>query len=936
MSRKEQLANEIISKHSVLRTSLRLAETIHAALVQQVDQAFTRASTQIENDYRKIDQSIETERMKSYQAAASLINNALQNTDLHSASWSDGAWSTHILPTTPPASLLRLGTVCHGFTPLPDFPALLPLVGHRHVLISAEAGQSHIGAGILESLAWRIAALSAPGSYRFVLLDPLDRGATLASILKLPESIRGPKIWCDDGDIEQALRRLLGDIEDVTQRRLLDSYQNIEAYNQANPDLAVPYRFLIITGFPQGFTSKASELLASIARTGPRTGCYLLCGVLRGAKPPHDFDFAAFMKMSTYISVKGRTRLEWTDRDFGRFPVQPDGPPPSQLVESLAKAIQPLAVAASTTIVQVRQFVAPEADWWKSSSKDGVEVPVGIGESGEIASITFGPGRSYHILLGGLTRYGKTNFLHVLVLMLCTAYSPDEIELYLVDFKEGVEFKNYEKYPIPHVRAVVMEAEREFGLSVLQRLLEEMNRRSQVFKMAGVPNFEEYRSHTKQKMPRILLIVDEFVVLFQEDDRLADRAHEALAALVMRGGGFGIHVLLSAQRPVSKYRSMSDITSQMGLRIAFKCLQTDSTLILGEGNEKAARLTERGEAYFTSDPGSIAAATWTRIALLESSQRPGYLQRLQQFTRSRQYPELPCVVFSKDAPAVWATNKAVDQRLSVSQLVNEQSPTCWLGQPLQIADDIRVELQARQGANLMVVGSNEDLALPLLLMSALGLSLTISPDALRFVWIGSDNPQQTSNQALDVFQKGIPHSFDVCFRQEAVHALDQLVATMDERLKDPSVSSGQRVCLVLAGAHRWQELRSAKSYEPSEAGQKLVRLLQQGADAGIHVLLWCDHLSTFSNSMGTGPIHNTLTQFHHRVALQMDANESVTFLNGPFASTLGKDRAYYRYEQWPAGQMDKFKPYALPEPQALVSIVDRVSLGWGIGASNAA
>jgi len=57
---------------------------------------------------------------------------------------------------------------------------------------------------------------------------------------------------------------------------------------------------------------------------------------------------------------------------------------------------------------------------------------------------------------------------HALLTNLALTYSPDEAELYLIDFKEGVEFQWYATYRLPHARVVAIQSEREFGLSVLQ------------------------------------------------------------------------------------------------------------------------------------------------------------------------------------------------------------------------------------------------------------------------------------------------------------------------------------------------------------------------------------------------------------------------------------------------------------------------------------
>jgi hypothetical protein len=763
-----------------------------------------------------------------------------------------------------------------------------------------------------------------------VLIDPLDRGTNLASLLKLPEAIRGPKIYCADDEVEYSLQQLAREIEDVIQRRLLNTYRDIEAYNAANPDVAVPYRFLVLAGFPRGFTPKAADLLASIARTGSRAGCYILGGVLRGSQPPHGFDFAAFRQYARYITIKGPTELEWDDPDFAQMPIHPDGPPPAPLIDQLAKVIQPLVAAAANTTIPFTRVAVRKAQWWQGSSAAGLTAPLGIDEAGGIYSVTLGQGVTHHALVGGTTGTGKTNLLHLLVLQLSITYAPDELELYLVDFKEGVEFQDYVTHRLPHTRAVVLEAEREFGLSILQRLVEEMDGRGQLFKTARVNDLPEYRRQTGRVLPRILLIMDEYIVLFSEDDRLSYQAGEALAALVMRGRSYGIHVLLSAQRPASSFLSMSQIKSQMGLRMALKCRPEDSTLILGEGNEKAARLSQAGEACVTADPDRIDATVQLRIARLLPDDRGLYLRGLQEFARLKHFTSsIPTIVFSRDTPAAWMDGGPIARRLADPAWTSLPAPTFWLGPPLRIADDLAVALEAHPGANLLVLGTAEPVAERLLLSALLGLALTVPPDQGRLLLVGTVDSQKPAGQILRAIETGLPHRVEILARQDAADALASLVVEMDERIARLPQHPGPAVFVLVAGLHRWIEARGPNAYTPSLVGENLARLCQQGPAVGIHILLWTDRLSTLGASVGGGVQNDTLAQFAHRVALQVSADESMTFLGVPHAAKLGGDRAYYRHEQWPADVVDKFKPYTLPSLPDVQAVLETVKARWG-------
>src|SRR5205085_12267728 len=97
-------------------------------------------------------------------------------------------------------------------------------------------------------------------------------------------------------------------------------------------------------------------------------------------------------------------------------------------------------------------------------------------------------GTAQHVLIAGKTGSGKSTLLHALITNLSLLYSPDEVELYLIDFKKGVEFKMYATEALPHARVIAIESEREFGLSVLQRLDAERKHRGERFRPPRRPH----------------------------------------------------------------------------------------------------------------------------------------------------------------------------------------------------------------------------------------------------------------------------------------------------------------------------------------------------------------------------------------------------------------------------------------------------------------
>ena len=138
---------------------------------------------------------------------------------------------------------------------------------------------------------------------------------------------------------------------------------------------------------------------------------------------------------------------------------------------------------------------------------------MGIGDGESIVPITFGVGSSHHALVAGATGSGKSTLLHTLIMSAMLHYPPSLLNLYLMDFKSGTEFKIYDSRRLPHIKLLALDAMQEFGESILENLVSEMTRRSEKFKSVGASKLGEYVKLSGEAMPKILVIMDEFQIL---------------------------------------------------------------------------------------------------------------------------------------------------------------------------------------------------------------------------------------------------------------------------------------------------------------------------------------------------------------------------------------------------------------------------------------
>src|SRR5438105_1852000 len=294
-------------------------------------------------------------------------------------------------------------------------------------------------------------------------------------------------------------------------------------------------------------------------------------------------------------------------------------------------------------------------------------------------------------------------------------YSPSEVELYLVDFKKGVEFKAYASLSLPHARVIAVESEREFGLSVLQRLDVELSNRGEIYRTVGVNDLATYRDYARQHpelphLPRIMLIVDEFQEFFIEDDKLAQESSLLLDRLVRQGRAFGIHVLLGSQTIGGAYSLARSTIDQMAVRIALQCSEADAHLILSRDNTEARLLSRPGEAIYNAQNGLPEGNNFFQIVWISDEQRDDLLRKIHRTVAERHWARRdPLIVFEGNLPADPRKNKFLTPGPRAAA-AEPNAFRAYLGDAVAIKDPTCAVFRKQSGSNLMMVGQSEELA----------------------------------------------------------------------------------------------------------------------------------------------------------------------------------------------------------------------------------
>jgi S-DNA-T family DNA segregation ATPase FtsK/SpoIIIE len=813
-----------------------------------------------------------------------------------------------------------------------DVPVLLDLPPRGALLLQTAHDGRQEAITTLRATMLRLLTSLPPERVRFTILDPIGLGQSFAGFMHLAdyaEALVGGRIWTEREQIDARLSELTAHMETVIQKYLRNEFDTIDDYNAQAGNLAEPYRFLVIADFPAKFNEDSLRRLRSIMESGPRCGVFTLIAHDLTLPVPADLHLERLAEGGLHL-IRRQNGFAYADKRLWPFPLQLDQPPADEVLTRIMHTVGSTARDRLRIELPFEAILPPEQQLWSGSAASEVNVPLGHAGAIRLQHLRLGRGLSQHVLIAGKTGSGKSNLLHVLITNLALWYGPDEIEMYLVDFKEGVEFKAYETHPIPHIRAIAIESDREFGISVLQRLDAELGRRGDLFRAAGVQDLAAYRALNIAPLPRTLLVVDEFQVFFTEDDRLSQEAGVLLDRLVRQGRAFGIHILLGSQTLGGSSGLGRSTMGQMAVRIALQCSDADSQLILDDTNTAARLLSRAGEAIYNDSNGRIEGNSPFQVAWLPDDVRNRQLDRVGALALPRGVGREAPVVFEGSAPAHVERNRLLNALLSAPTWpANAGSqtgaPRTWLGEAVAIKDPTAAVFKRQSGANLLIVSQRDDAAGALLCSSMLSLAAQLPPERARFV-ILDPRPADSAIGSLHALAAILPHSIDFVAIHDVPARLAELVDELQRRLAGDMSGgtsgapagagikgAGSDVYLFVVGLQRYRLLRKQEdSYSFSRSSDEttttpdkhFAAILREGPPNGIHVFAWADTLATLERTFDRA----TLGEFDWRVLFQMSAADSSNLIDTPEANRLGLYRALLFSEE--QGLLEKFRPYA--------------------------
>ena len=874
---------------------------------------------------------------------------SLQEADrAHSLAWDAAGWDQW-KPPVESLPVIRLGAVDLRLGSVPDavptapalawpnadadtvwrIPAFLGAPTRMSLVIEAPTDRRTDGLRILQNAVSRILVSIPAGKARFTFVDPVGLGQSFAGFMHLADEMEllvTDRIWTDPKHIEQRLADLTEHMETVIQKYLRNEYPSIEAYNEQAGEIAEPYRFLVMADFPVNVSDQAAKRFASILQSGARCGVHvLLLRDLRTALPAglDESDLRRGAITATWRPASPGRADGWT-LDEGRLaelPFIPDAPPDDAFLLKLTRAVGRAAKDSNRVEVPFSAVTPRTDERWTLSTAKNFRVPLGRSGANRLQYMTLGEGTSQHALIAGKTGSGKSSLLNALIVNTALWYSPDEVEFWLVDFKKGVEFKAYAASGLPHARAVAVESDREFGLSVLQGLDDELRRRGELYRAANVQNLTDWRALGRpERMPRCLLVIDEFQELFIEDDKVSQDSSLLLDRLVRQGRAFGMHVVLGSQTLGGAYSIARSTMGQMGVRIALQCTETDSQLILSDDNTAARLLTRPGEAIYNDAGGLLEGNSPFQVVWIGDEERDAQLRQVTATDEARQSTPRPKpIVFEGNQPADAWSNGPLLQALSVPEPGRTAfAPKVWLGDAVSIKEPTHAAMVRRSGSNVAVVGQRDESAAALMAMAMISIAAQTPVKGTRIVVLDGTTPDDRLHGMLAGVRAALPHDIQIPAFRDVGDAIVSLGEELARRTADGG-SDAPGTFLLINGIHRFRNLRRNEddySYSSTDDGppkpdKVLALLLKEGPLVGIHTILWADTVANLQRSVD----RNSMRELENKVLFQMGVNDSSTLIDSPAASRLGFHRALLANEE--SGLLEKFRPYAVPDAALL-------------------
>lgn len=572
-------------------------------------------------------------------------------------------------------------------------------------------------------------------------------------------------------------------------------------------------------------------------------------------------------------------------------------------------------------------------DFEKSASNtyennlEAITVPIGKSSNTEV-NFTMDMVNHVHSFIIGQSGSGKSVFLHNIIGSAILKYAPEDLQLYLLDFKlGGVEFNRYKG--IKHVKSLLVDnSDQQITLEILRELRERMVERGRQLRDCGVNNLVEYnKQNPNATMPQMLVVVDECHEMFRVGSDIprtvSNEISEIITKIAKEGRSQGVHLILATQT-LSGTEISNEILNNVSDHYLLKCAPVDSERMVERSSEITSQLST-GQIYYHHVDSQV---------------------QFQAYYTDKENAEKLIDLAKKKAESHASNGEFYfngSQLFKLDETVMEQGkkrakyPVAYMGKNISISqNDQSITLRKDYSENILLFGLNDVEQVTRTTMNLfISLISYIQSKGLDYKFKVFNC--LSNEDSIYTEQLGMLEEEGYC---EIIEGRKDRGKFLKQLAEDISNETVENTILLIMGQERFRELKmdmeiAQEQSKPSEDDafgfggfsfsnegtssssiktfkQALELILDKGPEFGVHTIMQLDKPSNFLFSDYISP-KMVYQKFKHLIMLKSDEAASAQLhLNDNIRlETLSKDlerlRAYYYSEE--SDTYTLFTPY---------------------------
>lgn len=756
--------------------------------------------------------------------------------------------------------------------------------------------------GLVQSMVAATIANLPVGKAKFIFADPSNTGvfSNFRDVGKNEsEGSRLSSYIVDVNGIRNEFERLSNQIGYTINNILKGTKTTLFKHNQERSFNISPYEFLFIMDYPQNMTAQSLQALKNIVDNGPKCGIFTFIFNVEGTAAkllkPEEKNLADEIAQPTFVMRDGAFcdshnselpyESEISTERFDRFV--------SYYNEATKESKQPIV-----RLSELSGQVCADGEY---------KIPIGKNLGGELEYMSFF-GSCQDYLMSGATRIGKTNALHIIIYN-TIRYVPNA-ELYLVDFKQGVEFAPYARLNHPVIKALAVESVPEFGYAVLKHIEDKIKAIGELFINNSVKNWKEYYEKTKKVIPVTIVILDEFQHLF--DTEVGKECSRIIEVIAKEGGAFNVHIILATQSMSNVGGLTPAAKDNIFGRMVFYHSEHEYNAMLWNDSHLAMTLNSevKGQMVFaTGDKASQRLLQWAMAKPVDD-----VVDELGKSLENGRYPTKlllstvqhnPFTVFNAIINGKYSIEYVDSCEITLGNEVDvfsgelrKQLDSTSDKETVRYIESSYLKLIPHQDENILFVGSDESIAESCFQLSiysvlakqvAMGKKhsiVVIAPElAYNLVKISETFEdyidfygQEDSLSDINLAEKEFVFVFGLQnFRSLSYQPDSQLI----------NARQGQTQQILPGGLFAQQSTRMGGMND----GQMFQSAIESDT---VHVIAWHNSMSNLSTMFGgDAKVADFLCKFKHKIGLKMEKKDSILFVNSDSCAELSKEAALY-------------------------------------------